>query len=326
MKSTLCRARAAGEPAAGGDGRIEARRPDRPTESHHPIDDCCNHGNNMKRTAGFFESGNRPTVELMTRMPTLFVSHGAPTFAIEPGLAGPQLRALGQRLTRPKAVLAVSPHWMTTGVRVSTSPAPETIHDFGGFPRELYTIQYPAPGSPEVARRALELLNADGWNAQEATDQGLDHGAWVPVRHLFPDADVPVLQVSLPRGLDAAGAVRLGRALAPLADEGVLIVGSGSITHNLHEVRWEPGPEAEAYATEFTQWARQSVQRRDEAGLVNYLSVAPHARRAHPTSEHYLPLPFAFGASAPEARAQVIDGGTTHGVLAMDAYLFGEAA
>lgn len=259
-------------------------------------------------------------------MPSLFVSHGAPTFAIEPGLAGPQLQGLGARLPRPKAVLVMSPHWITPGVQVSTSAAPETVHDFGGFPSELYTLQYPAPGSPEVGRRALELLNAEGWNAVEAPHQGLDHGAWVPVRHLYPDATIPVLQVSMPRGLDAAGAVRMGRALAPLADEGVLVVGSGSITHNLYEVKWEPAPTAEAYATEFTDWARSAVQRRDETGLVNYLSVAPHARRAHPTPDHYLPLPFAFGASAPDAVTRVIDGGTTHGVLAMDAYLFGQAA
>lgn len=259
-------------------------------------------------------------------MPSLFVSHGSPTFAIEPGLAGPQLRALGERLPRPKAVLVMSPHWITPGVQVSAAPAPETIHDFGGFPRALYEIQYPAPGAPAIARRALELLNTDGWNAQEAPRQGLDHGAWVPVRHLFPDADVPVLQVSMPRSLDPAGAVRMGRALAPLADEGVLIIGSGSITHNLYEVKWEAGPEPESYAAEFTHWARQAVQRHDEAGLVNYLSVAPHARRAHPTPDHYLPLPFAFGASAPQAPVQVIDGGMTHGVLAMDAYLFGQAA
>jgi len=267
-----------------------------------------------------------PTVADMKRMPSLFVSHGAPTFAIEPGLAGPQLRALGARLPRPTAVLVMSPHWTTAGARVGTSPAPATVHDFGGFPPALYTLQYPAPGSPEVARRALALLAADGWNPVDAPDQGLDHGAWVPLYHLFPQADVPVLQVSMPRGLDAAGAVRMGRALAPLAEDGVLIVGSGSITHNLYEVKWEPQPPAEAYATEFTQWTRQALKRRDEAGLVNYLSVAPHARRAHPTPDHYLPLPFAFGASAPDAPVEVIDGGTTHGVLAMDSYLFGEAA
>lgn len=262
----------------------------------------------------------------MNRMPSLFVSHGAPTFAIEPALAGPLLRQLGRELPRPRAVLVLSPHWMTPSVRVSATATPETVHDFGGFPAELYRIQYPAPGSPEVAARALELLNAAGWNATADERRGLDHGAWVPVRHLFPDADVPVLQVSMPRNLDAAGAVRLGRTLAPLADEGVLLLGSGSITHNLYEFRQDIGAQGASYAIEFVDWARASVARHDESGLVGYLSAAPHAQRAHPTPDHYLPLPFAFGAAAPQAPVRVIDGGMTYGVLAMDAYLFGATA
>lgn len=260
----------------------------------------------------------------MSRMPSLFVSHGAPTFAIEPGRAGPQLRQLGRELPPLRAVLVFSPHWMTPDVRVSSTATPETVHDFGGFPAELYRIQYPAPGSPEVAARALELLRAAGWNATADEHRGLDHGAWVPVRHLFPDADVPVLQVSMPRDLDAAGAVRLGRALAPLADEGVLLLGSGSITHNLYEFRQNLGAEGATYAMEFVDWARATLQRHDEAGLANYLGVAPHAQRAHPTPDHYLPLPFAFGASAPDAPVRVLDGGMTYGTLAMDAYLLGE--
>ena len=141
----------------------------------------------------------------------------------------------------------------------------------------------------------------------------------------FSQADVPVLQVSMPHDLDPAGAVRLGRALAPLADEGVLIVGSGSLTHNLYEFRGAVDAEGMPYVKEFVAWARQAVQRRDEPGLVNYLSVAPHARRAHPTPDHYLPLPFAFGASAPDANVQILDGGIDYGMLSMDSYLFGQA-
>ncbi|WP_427912548.1 dioxygenase family protein [Ramlibacter sp. MMS24-I3-19] len=261
----------------------------------------------------------------MARLPVLFVSHGSPMFAVEPDQAGPELNRLGRTLPRPRAVLVLSPHWMTPGVRVTTSSAPETIHDFGGFPPELYRIQYPAPGAPDVAQRALDLLQAAGWQAAADPQRGLDHGAWVPVRHLYPQADVPVVQVSMPRDLDAAGAVRLGRALAPLADEGVLIVGSGSITHNLFEVFRAPGADG-AYAEQFVDWARKAVTQHDEQALVDYLRSAPHARRAHPTAEHYLPLPFAFGASSPDAPVHVIDGGMTHGVLAMDAYVFGDAA
>jgi len=262
----------------------------------------------------------------MSRLPTLFVSHGSPMFAVEPGQAGPELARLGRTLPRPRAVLVLSPHWMTPGVRVTTTSAPPTIHDFGGFPPELYRIQYPAPGAPDVAARALELLRADGWDAAGDAQRGLDHGAWVPVRHLYPAADMPVVQVSMPRDLDAAGAVRLGRSVAPLADDGVLVIGSGSITHNLFEVFRTPGvPDAE-YAAQFVAWARGAVTRHDERALVDYLHSAPHAQRAHPTAEHYLPLPFAFGASSPDAPVRVIDGGMTHGVLAMDAYLFGDTA
>lgn len=260
---------------------------------------------------------------MTTRMPALFISHGAPTFAIEPGRAGPLLHQLGQELPKPKAVVVLSPHWMTRGVKVGFATQPETVHDFGGFPAALYQIQYPAPGSPDVAARALALLTEGGWNASPDTARGLDHGAWVPVRHLYPDAEVPVLQVSMPHDLDAAGAVRLGRTLAPLADEGVLLLGSGSITHNLYEFGGHLSQADAAYADEFVQWARDAVKRGDEGALVNYIDVAPHARRAHPSSDHYLPLPFAFGAAGgrhPDVR--VVDGGMTYGVIGMEGYVF----
>jgi 4,5-DOPA dioxygenase extradiol len=260
----------------------------------------------------------------MDRLPALFISHGSPMFAVEPGLAGPQLAALGRALPRPRAVLVLSPHWITRGLRVATTPQPETIHDFGGFPPALYAIEYPAPGAPEVAQEALALLRAAGWDAQEDAQWGLDHGAWVPVRHLYPDADVPVLQVSMPHTLTGESAVALGRALAPLAASGVLLVGSGSITHNLADLnRWEdvaPLP----YAQEFVAWARDAVTRHDGAALAGW-QAAPHARRAHPTPEHYLPLPFAFGAGDAQAPVRVIDGGMCYGALAMDAYVFGNA-
>jgi 4,5-DOPA dioxygenase extradiol len=261
----------------------------------------------------------------MDRLPSLFVSHGSPTFALDPGLAGPRLAELGRRLAAPAAVLVFSPHWITRTLRVSNCPHPETIHDFGGFPEELYRIEYPAPGSPELAMRALELLNADGWNATADEQRGLDHGAWVPLLHLLPKAQVPVLQVSMPYNLDAQGSAQLGRTLAPLADEGVLIVGSGSITHNLREVRWDNSDPGTTYAQEFVDWARRAVSTHDEAALTGYLHSAPHAQRAHPTPDHYLPLPFAFGAADKHAPVEIIDGGMTFGVLAMDAYVFGSA-
>jgi 4,5-DOPA dioxygenase extradiol len=261
----------------------------------------------------------------MSRLPSLFVSHGAPTFALEPGLAGPQLTALAGALPLPEAVLVVSPHWMTPSPRVGLTALPQTIHDFGGFDPALYRIGYPAPGHPCLAHKAVETLNAAGWTAQADEKRGLDHGAWVPMLYLFPQADVPVFQVSLPSRLDAASAWAFGEALAPLADDGVLIVGSGSLTHNLAEFRGHHGAD-EAYAAEFAAWVREAVSTGDGARLRRTLAEAPHAARAHPTTEHFWPLLVAAGAGPAQSGAKVLDGGIAHGVLSMDSFVFGAAA
>ncbi len=260
----------------------------------------------------------------MTRAPTLFISHGAPTFAIEPGRLGPRLQALGEQLSGVAAVLVVSPHWQTRDTRVMTTVAPETVHDFGGFPSALYDLQYPAAGHPQYAAQAGRLLADAGFVGGTDERRGLDHGAWVPMRHLLPGADVPVFQVSMPHALDAAGAVQFGRALAPIRDSGVMIVGSGSMTHNLYEFR-QSGSEAADYAIEFTQWIRQAVTSNDMKRLVNYRQLAPHALRAHPTEEHFLPLMVAMGARSEAETAQVVDGGIDHGVLSMESYAWGLA-
>ena len=260
----------------------------------------------------------------MDRFPSLFVSHGAPTYALHPGAAGPQLRATGRELPRPQAVLIVSPHWTTRKVHVSTAARPATIHDFGGFDRALYDLQYPAPGHPAIARRTINLLQAAGWQADEDNSRGLDHGAWVPLRYLYPDADVPVFQVSMPADLQANSALALGRALAPLADEGVLIVGSGSLTHNLYEFRHGQADEA-PYAHAFADWIRTTVQAGDGTRLERALELAPHAKRAHPTDEHFLPLLVAFGAARAVLPVTVLPGGVAHGVLSMESYVFGQA-
>jgi 4,5-DOPA dioxygenase extradiol len=258
----------------------------------------------------------------MTRLPSLFVSHGAPTFAIDPGLAGPRLTALGQALARPRAVLVVSPHWMTPSARVSLVARPQTIHDFGGFDPALYDINYPVDGHPELAQRALVLLSEAGWSPQPDFRRGLDHGAWVPLRHLYPKADVPVFQVSLPSHLDGERAWALGAHLAPLASNGVLIVGSGSLTHNLAEFRGGPERE-ERYVSAFSDWVREAVLCSDWTRLRQTLDLAPHAKRAHPTPEHFWPLLVAAGAAAPALTATWIDGGITHSVLSMDSIVFG---
>lgn len=257
----------------------------------------------------------------MTRLPTLFVSHGAPTFALEPGQAGPQLARLGRALQRPRAVLVVSPHWMTRDVAVSTTPRPQTVHDFGGFPQALYALQYPAPGHPELAQAAASLLAQAGHRVALDPQRGLDHGAWVPLLHLFPLADVPVFQVSMPATLDAESAWQLGEVLSPLSEQGVLIVGSGSLTHNLYEFRQGHGKH-ETYVREFAAWMAAAVLARDREQLVHALERAPHAARAHPTAEHLLPLFVAAGAAAGDAAASVLSGGITHGTLSMDSFVF----
>ena len=258
----------------------------------------------------------------MTPAPVFFISHGAPTFALEPGLLGPQLQKLGARLTDAKAVLVVSPHWQTRDVKVTTTQTPETVHDFGGFPAELYTLQYPAPGQPALANAAAQMLTDAGFATGLDAQRGLDHGAWVPLYHMLPKADVPVFQVSMPASLTTAQAVDMGRALAPLRAQGVVIVASGSMTHNLYEIQ-QPDAQPEAYAQDFAAWVRTAVQAHAVKPLINYRSEAPHAARAHPTQEHFLPLLVALGAQQDGDTVQVLDGGMTHGVLSMESYVWG---
>ncbi|HXD41733.1 MAG TPA: class III extradiol ring-cleavage dioxygenase [Ramlibacter sp.] len=261
----------------------------------------------------------------MERLPSLFISHGAPTYALEPGLAGAQLNQLGSVLPRPAAVLVVSPHWMTRQPEATSSPRPRTIHDFGGFDPALYDMSYPAAGHPELAARAIELIRAAGWQSPALNaGRGLDHGAWVPLMHLYPQHDVPVFQVSLPHSLDSRSAFEYGRALAPLGEEGVLVVGSGSLTHNLFEFREQHAGEAE-YAQVFTTWIREAVQAGDATRVIQALEQAPHAARAHPTAEHFLPLLVALGAARSVLPATVLSGGIVHGVLSMESYVFGQA-
>jgi 4,5-DOPA dioxygenase extradiol len=225
-----------------------------------------------------------------------------------------------------KAVLVVSAHWQSRGSRVMTTLAPATIHDFGGFAAELYRLEYPAPGAPALALQAGQLLAGQGFLVNEDSERGLDHGAWVPMLHLFPDAHVPVFQVSMPYDLDTTGAWRLGRALGPLRDSGVLVVGSGSLTHNLYEVR-QNGPDTAPYAREFTDWVREAVLTHDTDRLIRYRRIAAHAERAHPTEEHYLPLLVALGASTVgDERPEVIEGDMTYGVLSMESYAWGMPA
>jgi 4,5-DOPA dioxygenase extradiol len=256
------------------------------------------------------------------KAPALFVSHGAPTFALEPGLLGPKLTQLGEQWSGLTAVAVVSAHWQTPGLEVMRTLEPETIHDFGGFPPALYRLQYPAPGAPALAGDTAALLEAAGFDVSFDDGRGRDHGVWVPMLYLLPAARIPVFQVSLPFAFDAENALKLGMALKGLRQRGVLVMGSGSLTHNLREIAQTDSNDAR-YALEFTAWIRRHVQARDLGELTDYRRRAPHAERAHPTEEHFLPLLVAVGASDDDDAIDVIEGGMTYGVLSMESYVFG---
>lgn len=260
----------------------------------------------------------------MSRMPTLFVSHGSPMLAVTDTPARSFLQALGRTLPQPKAVIVFSAHWESMGgPAVSMAAQPETIHDFGGFPDELYAIQYPAPGAPELARRAAALLEQAGYAVRRSDSRGLDHGAWVPLRLMYPAADIPVMQISLLRDAPPAEHGKLGQALSALRDEGVLIIGSGSLSHNLSEFR---GHDIDAavppWVQEFSDWMNDALTAGRLADVLDYRAKAPHARRNHPTEEHLLPLFAAMGAAGPACKAERIHASVEYGVLAMDVYAF----
>jgi 4,5-DOPA dioxygenase extradiol len=254
--------------------------------------------------------------------PVLFISHGAPTFALEPGALGARLREVGADLKDIRAILVVSPHWQTRNLEVMTTEKPATVHDFSGFPSALYSLVYPAHGAPEAAREVASRLREGGWQVAEDAGRGLDHGAWVPLMHLLPGAEVPVFQLSLPDTLGARQLLELGRVLAALRRQGIAIVASGSMTHNLHEFRGGAA-RPEAYVTEFARWVRAAVERRDLESLVNYRRLAPHAERAHPTEEHFLPLLVAVGATLDDEPLDVLDGEVIYGMLSMESYAWG---
>ncbi|MFX1673412.1 class III extradiol ring-cleavage dioxygenase [Paraburkholderia sp. A2WS-5] len=262
---------------------------------------------------------------MTTRTPTLFLSHGAPTLPIDPSLPSGGFTTLAQHLPRPKSVLILSAHWNTLKPVVSTAQRPETIHDFYGFPRALYEIQYPAPGAPETAQRAAALLRARGVPVDEEV-HGLDHGAWVPMLLMFPDADVPVAQLSIQPHADAAHHFALGRALRELRDEGVMVIGSGQITHNLRAADFSARPEdADPRVTEFTDWFEARLAARDIDALLDYRNQAPHAVLMHPTDEHLLPVFAALGAADDDYTLGVQSLGTYQRALAMTNYVFGSA-
>lgn len=253
-------------------------------------------------------------------LPSLYISHGSPMLALEPGASGQALARLAAALPRPRAILVVSAHWESTALRVTSAVQPETWHDFGGFPPQLYRLQYPAPGNPPLAAQIVQLLGTAGLRAQLDPERPFDHGAWVPLSLMYPAADIPLVQLSLPSRQGPELQTRIGRALAGLRDQGVLLIGSGSITHNLGELDWHASPERiEPWAQEFRDWMVARLAGDDETALHGYRQQAPAAVRNHPSDEHLLPLFFARGAGG---RFKVEHSGFTLGALGMDIYSF----
>jgi len=252
-------------------------------------------------------------------MPTIFVSHGSPMLILEDRPARAFLASLGSLLPRPTAIVAVSAHWDTDVPVVSTAHKPATIHDFYGFPEALYALRYDPPGAPELAERVAKLTGA-----AHDPHRGLDHGAWVPAKLAWPEADIPIFQLSVQPYMTPAHHIALGRQLASLREEGVLVMGSGSAIHNLRRlVRGQHDTPPEPWARAFDDWVAETVEKGDEAALANYRSAAPHARDAHPTDEHFLPLHVAFGAAGKGAHGRALHRSFTSGNLSMAAYAFG---
>ncbi len=261
-------------------------------------------------------------------MPTLFVSHGSPMFALEHGTTAPALRAWAASLpTAPRGIVVVSPHWMARTALVMTGAQPATWHDFGGFDPRLYDVQYPAAGDPALAQQVISLLQTAGIAAQGDAQRPFDHGAWVPLMHLFPQANIPVVQVALPVDYTPQSLMAMGAALASLRAQGILLIGSGSMTHNLGEfMQSRPALKAvaEPYALEFARWIEQAVTSGNAPAMLAYRQQAPHAVRAHPTDEHFATIFFALGAAAwgggAKPEVQYLSREVMYRYLAMDAF------
>jgi 4,5-DOPA dioxygenase extradiol len=262
-------------------------------------------------------------MDIPLRLPSLFVSHGSPMLAIEDSPAGRFLDGLGPRLGVPRAIVVASAHFVAAAPTVGGDPQPRTIHDFGGFPEELHRLRYDAPGDPALAADIAERLRDAGLSGEVKATHGLDHGVWVPLRRMYPGADVPVVPIAvLPRS-DARTHFALGRALAPLREDGVLVIGSGGFVHNLGDLDWQhPTADMPEWAQSFVAWMRARLAGGDVEGLLDWATLAPNPRRAHPTPEHLLPLFVALGAAGPDLRVETLHASHEYGSLALDAFAF----
>jgi len=257
----------------------------------------------------------------MSRQPSLFISHGSPLILLDDCPARRFMRDCGAQLGKPSAILMISAHWDTAQVSVATTARPETIYDFYGFPEAMYRFRYGAPGAPEVAQKAADYLRRAGMDVVADPGRGLDHGAWVPLAYMFPDADVPVAQVSIQSRLGIRHHFGLGRVLAPLRDENVLIICSGNITHGGRAGRVDD-PVFE-WVADFSEWIYRAVEQGRTEDLVNFRALAPFADRNHPTDDHYVPLLIALGAGGDGAQAKRLHASYAYRTSSMDCYAFG---
>lgn len=254
----------------------------------------------------------------MTRMPALFLGHGSPMNAIEQNDFSDVWIDLGRSLPKPKAILSVSAHWFVRGLRINDSVAPKMVYDMYGFPEELYRVQYPAPGSPDFAHKAADLL---GNRATFDNSWGLDHGSWSVLRRLFPNADVPVFQISVDAAASPEAHFSLGESLRPLRDEGVLILGSGNVVHNLGMVDWDFSGGFD-WAQTFDAYIQTNILSRTFTDVINYHHAGASARLCVPTPDHFAPLLTVLGASAPGDTIRVLNDSCVLGSLSMTSYLF----
>jgi 4,5-DOPA dioxygenase extradiol len=255
-------------------------------------------------------------------LPTVFISHGPPSLLLEDIPAREFLKDLGKKYSEVNAVLCISAHWMTSKPTVNSVKQHETIHDFYGFAPELYQIEYIARGEPELAQRTANLIKNRGKSCEMDHNRGLDHGAWVPLMLMFPDAEVPVLQLSIQQHMDPEKHYAIGKAIEPLRHEGILILGSGGAVHPLGYAPLRPGAITDSWAHDFESWLTKSVNEGDYSAILNYDLVAPYPERAHPYPDHFMPLITTMGAAGEAAKGNVIHHSWYWGDMGMDAYEF----
>lgn len=255
-------------------------------------------------------------------MPTLFIGHGSPMNAIETNAFTEALSTLGKTLPRPKGILCVSAHWMTEGSWVTAMKTPRTIHDFHGFPKPLFDVQYPAPGSPEVADAVRQLVSQPKIHLDQHA-WGLDHGTWSVLRHLYPDADIPVIQLSIDLKESFQNHFDLATRLRPLRDQGILIVGSGNVVHNLRQIDWNPEARPFSWATDFDSWVNHKLVTKKFDALYTHPLASESGRLSHPTPDHYIPLLYTIGASDEKDTLSTDFEGMQHASLSMRTFHFG---